>query len=249
MTTAYEPGQAAWIELGTTDVAAANAFYGALFGWELEDMGPETGGYGLLRKDGKQVAGIGPATDPSRGTSWSLYFATPDVDESESRVAAGGGTVVAPAMDVMDLGRMAIFQDPAGAYFSVWQAGKHTGMELVRASGAVCWVELFSTDVAAVKGFYATVLGVATRDVPDAGYTVFEVDGASVGGAMDSPDGASRWMIYFAVDDCDASADRALELGATQLLRQDSPAGRFAYLTDPQGGVFAIITPDPDFSM
>ena len=249
MTTSYPPGQPAWIDLGTTDVAGARAFYGELFGWEFEDMGPDSGGYGLLRKDGKQVAGIGPATDPVRGTSWSVYFATSDADDSESRVAAGGGTVVVPAEDVMDQGRMAVFQDPLGAYFSVWQAGKHTGMELVQAPGALTWVELFSTDVAEVKGFYATVLGLAVRDVPDMRYTLFEMDGQMVAGAMGSPDEASRWSVYFEAEDCDAIADKAVELGATQVLRQDSPAGRFAYLTDPQGGSFAVIKSNPDFSI
>jgi predicted enzyme related to lactoylglutathione lyase len=247
MTISYAPGQAMWIDLATTDVAGATAFYGTLFDWELEDTGPDSGGRGLLRKDGKMIAGIGPATDATRGTFWSVYFATTDADDSASRVSAGGGTVVVPPFDAGGHGRVAVFQDPAGAYFSVWQADGHIGMELVRAPGAVSWVELSSTDVDAVKGFYATVLGVATRDLPELGYTLFETEGTAVAGAMASPDDSSRWSVYFEVADCDVTADRALASGATELLRQDSPAGRFAFLVDPQGGAFGIVKPDPDF--
>jgi uncharacterized protein len=256
MTTQFSPGTPNWIDLGTTDVAAATSFYSALFGWTVESLGSEVGDYGFIRKDGKMVAGIGPATDPDRGTSWSVYFATEDVETSAKLVEAGGGSVAAPPMDIMDQGRMAVFQDPAGVYFSVWQPNRHTGAELVDESGAMCWTELMTSDVATAKPFYASVLGVTTRDVPispDMTYTLLEVDGKSVAGAMQvdpaQSGGHSQWSVYFAVDDCDATADKAIELGGTELMRDDSPAGRLAFLVDPQGGAFCIMKPDPTFSM
>jgi predicted enzyme related to lactoylglutathione lyase len=256
MTTSYAPGTPSWVDLGTTDVPAATAFYGALFGWTVDDLGPDAGGYGLIRKDGKQVAGIGPATDPARGTSWSVYFATDNADDVAAKVAAAGGTVIVAPMDVMDQGRMAVFQDPAGAFFSVWQSGQHTGAELVNETGSVCWTELMSTDIAAAKSFYETALGLTTRDVQASEtmtYTLLEVGGRSVAGAMGmGPEHGpmpSSWSVYFAVDDCDATADQAIKLGGSEMMRDDSPAGRFAFLVDPQGGKFCIIKPDPNFSM
>jgi predicted enzyme related to lactoylglutathione lyase len=256
MTTEFAPGTPNWVDLGTTDVAAARGFYTNLFGWTVEDLGPEAGGYLMLRKDGKQVAGMGPATDPSRGTSWALYFATDNADEAAAKVESHGGKVVLPPMDVMGQGRMAVFQDPAGAYFSVWQPGAHRGAELVDQHGSLTWAELLTPDIAEAKSFYQGVLGVSTRDV-DMGeggaYTLLQAGGASVAGAM--PLGADQsgmpphWLIYFAVDDCDRVADRAVQLGATEVVRQDSPAGRFAMLVDPQGGEFSIITNNPDFSI
>jgi predicted enzyme related to lactoylglutathione lyase len=254
MTTSFSPGTPSWVDLGTTDVAAARAFYGALFGWTAEDLESDAGGYGFFRKDGKLVAGVGPATDPDRGTSWAIYFATDDADEAAARVSANGGTVVTAPMDVMEQGRMAVFQDPAGAFFSVWQPASFPGAELVSASGGMSWVELMTTDVAAAKAFYDAVLGTASRDVDLGGgnsYTLFEVGGASVAGAMgmgENPFGP-HWSVYFAVDDCDAVADEALQRGGSEMLRDDSPAGRLAFLTDPQGGQFCILTPNPDFSM
>jgi predicted enzyme related to lactoylglutathione lyase len=255
MATTYAPGTPSWVDLGTSDVSAAGAFYRQLFGWTVQDLGPDSGGYGMLLKDGKQVAGIGPATDPARGTSWSVYFTTADADASAQRVGDSGGTVVAPPMDVMGQGRMAVFQDPTGAYFSVWQPGEMRGAELVEAPGSVSWVELMSTDMNAAKSFYHNVLGVSTRDVDVGGgltYTLLEVDGHNAAGAMPATPGTgqpSHWGIYFAVEDTDAVADRAIQLGGTQLHRDDSPAGRLAFLVDPQGAQFSVITPTPDFTM
>ncbi|GIG56308.1 putative glyoxalase/bleomycin resistance protein [Longispora fulva] len=251
MADTFPPGAPNWADLGSTDVPGAVAFYTTLFGWTAEDMGPEAGGYHVLRLDGAQVGGLGPATDPTRGTSWVVYFATDDVDATSAKVASAGGTVVVEPMDVMDLGRMAVYTDPAGAYFSAWQPGTHRGWEATAVAGAVGWSELSTTDLDGVKPFYAAVLPVSLRDIGDdvtqMPYTLLEVGGQAVAGAMGSADGTSRWGVYFNVDDVDATADAAVAAGATELFRQDSPAGRMAGLVDPQGGVFSIITPDPDF--
>jgi uncharacterized protein len=255
MTQIYAPGTPSWVDLGTTDVPGATRFYGSLFGWTVEDMGPEAGGYGIFRKNGRQVAGVGPATDPNRGTSWATYFATDDADDAASRVQANGGQVVLAPMDVMDQGRMAVCTDPSGVFFSVWQAGKHLGAELVNEPGSLTWNELTTTDMAAAKAFYPAVLGVGVREVSmgeGMTYTLFEVDNRSVAGGMQvDPVGMpTQWSVYFAVDDCDAVHAKAAELGATTIMGpEDSPAGRFAILTDPQGGIFSIIKNNPDFSI
>lgn len=255
MTTNFPPGAPNWVDLGTTDVMGATEFYGQLFGWTFQGFGPEAGGYQMILRGGKQVGGLGPASDPARGTSWSVYFDTTDADETAARVSANKGTVVASPTDVMDLGRMAVFTDPDGAFFSCWQQRTHHGAELVGEPGAMVWVELMTTDIDTAKDFYANVLPVTTRDVPigdGMNYTLLEADGRSVAGAMQiSPDMgpmSPHWSVFFAVEDCDDAADRAVRLGATEQVRADSPAGRFAVLTDPQGGGFSIIKVDPDFS-
>ena len=256
MTINFELGAPSWAEIGSTDVAGTKAFYGALFGWTVEDLGPEAGGYGFIRKDGKQVAGIGPATDPERGTSWAIYFATDDADATTAKVEANGGKVVMPPGDVMDAGRMAVLQDPAGAYFSIWQAGNHRGAEILGSHGAMNWVELLTSDIAGAKAFYPAVFPVTTKDMDMGGgitYTTIQAGGADVAGAMAAPPEMaavpSHWSIYFGVDDCWASADQAIELGATELMRDDAPPGRLAILMDPQGGKFCMIQPNPDFAM
>jgi predicted enzyme related to lactoylglutathione lyase len=256
MTTSYEDGTPIWVDLGTTDVAGAATFYGDLFGWAFEDMGPDAGGYGMFRKDGQLVAGIGPATDPSRGTSWATYFQA-DAEEAASRVAAAGGQVIVAPMDVMDQGKFAVFTDPAGAFFSVWQPGKHVGAEVFNEPGSLSWNELMTSDADGAKAFYPQVLGVGVRSVSmgeGMEYNLLEAGGRAVAGMMQADPAwgpmPTRWDVYFAVDDCDAVYARALDLGGVSASEpQDSPAGRFAAITDPQGGRFSIIKNDPNFSV
>src|SRR5687768_7772931 len=96
----YAPGVPSWVDIGT-DVAAAKAYYAALFGWDAVDAGPidVTGGYGFFTKNGRQVAGYGPQQAPGP-PFWTSYVATADADEVAKKVEAASGTVVMAPMDV-----------------------------------------------------------------------------------------------------------------------------------------------------
>jgi predicted enzyme related to lactoylglutathione lyase len=242
------------VDLATPEPSAASSFYGEVFGWTTQELGPEAGGYGLLRLHGKQIGGIGPVADPMRPPSWSVYLATPDADDTASKVSANGGTVLANPTDVGDMGRFAVFADPTGAAFSVWEAGQTPGAEVVGEFGTLSWAELMTPDLNIAKSFYEHVFPLHARDIgrTDGGtYTLLETGTEAVAGAMEIEAEmgpmAPHWSPYFAVADTDRVADRAIELGGTQMMRQDSEAGRFAILTDPQGASFSIITPDPSY--
>lgn len=247
--TGYAPGVPCWIDIGT-DVEGAKSFYGSLFKWDCQDAGPpeETGGYGFFMKNSKMVAGYGPQQNPGP-PFWSSYIAVSDADATAKEVEAAGGTVLMAAMDVMDAGRMAIFVDPQGGVISAWQAGNHKGAQVVNEPGALCWNELQSRDVEGSKAFYRDAFGwesVTHSDGPMP-YTEFQVGGESVAGMMDMPPGVPAevptfWMVYFAVDDADATVAKAQQLGAQVLMpAMDIPVGRFAVLADPQGATFAVI--------
>jgi len=257
MTEPFAPGAPLWVDLGTTDVKGAAAFYGSLFGWTHEDLGPDAGGYGMFKFEGKDVAGVGPATDTARGTSWSTYFATTDAGDTARKVEEHGGKIVMEPLQVFDSGTTAVFTDPHGAFFQAWQPGQMRGFQMFRVPGSFSWVELMTPDVDTAKTFYREVLGLTTRDIHMDGelmYTLLQAGGESAAGMMKiAPEMVAmgmqpHWSVYFEVDDADASADKAVRLGATEILRQDSPAGRFAVLTDPQGGGFSIIKTDPDYT-
>ena len=254
MTITYAPGRPNWVDLATADTSAASSFYGEVFGWTTEELGPEAGGYSLLRLHGKQIGGLGPVTDPMQPPSWSIYLATSDADQTASKVTANGGTVLSEPMDVGDMGRLAAFSDPTGAVFSVWQPGRNTGAEVVGENGAMSWAELMTPDLDIAKNFYEQVFPLHCRDIgrADGGtYTLLETGTEAVAGAMEiQPEmGAMspHWSPYFSVADLDGTADRAIDLGATQLMRDDSEAGRFAIITDPQGATFSMISPDPNY--
>src|SRR3954471_7657685 len=183
--TSYQPGEPTWIDLGTPDMDASIAFYGALFGWTAEVGPPEFGGYANLSKDGRKVAGLMPLMSPEQPPVWSTYLRVDDADATAKLVQDNGGTTIAPPMDVADLGRMAVFIDPSGAAIGIWQAGTHTGAETIDSEGTFAWAELSTRDQAAALPFYEAVFGLQPN-VQD-GYTEFRLDGRMTAGCMDMP--------------------------------------------------------------
>jgi len=233
----------------TPDQPAAREFYAALFDWQV-DVGPEeTGHYGMASLRGHSVAGIGGMMGMEHPPVWNTYLATEDVDASCKQAEAAGGTIVAPAMDVMEFGRMAFVQLPGGGVFGLWQAGTHNGCGLANEPGAYSWNEFMTRDYAGGKAFYGSVFGYTFTEVggDDFQYSMVELDGRAVAGLGVLPDEVPahvppHWRVYFEVEDPDATAARAIELGGSVLRPPgDSPYGRHGDLADPQGAMFSVI--------
>ncbi len=253
--TAYEPGTPSWVDLMTPDRDAAKAFYGELFGWTFEDStDPESGAviYTNCSSKGQLVCGL-MAMSPEMQAGgmppvWGTYIATADADETARRVTEAGGTVMMPPMDVWDVGRMAVFLDPAGATIGIWQAKSHLGAALVNEPYGFAWNELSSRDTAASAKFYDAVFGLKAEAMEGPmEYFEWKLGDTTVGGMMPMPaempeQVPSYWLTYFAVEDCDASLARVVELGGGSMVGpMDIPAGRFAVVHDPAGANFAII--------
>lgn len=250
-TTTTRANKPVWVDLATSDADAAREFYSQLFGWQIEvSEDPQYGGYGLAKVGGRDAAGIGPVQQAGQPTVWSLYIGSDDVDALAEQVRAAGGTVHAPPFDVGDQGRMTVFQDPVGAFLSAWQAGVTGGIQAEGGPGTFGWAELNARGVENAVPFYERVFGWSTRRSGGDGsappYVEFLADGQSILGAQETPGSVpaevpAYWLVYFAVDDVDATAGRAEELGGRQMVPpQDYPGGRFAVLADPQGAAFAI---------
>lgn len=249
--TEYAPGTPSWVDLGVQDIEAAKAFYTKLFGWEAVEGGPDSGGYNMLLLRGKPVAGLGPAQDPGP-PRWTTYVTVADADATTAAVKGAGGSVLLEPMDVLDAGRMAVFADPTGAAFSVWQPGAHIGSQIANEAGSFAWTELNTRDPETAAAFYSAVFGWKAETVTDPmPYTMFANDGRSVAGMMDMtgrvPDDVpAHWLVYFGADDVDAAVATAKQQGGQVLVGpMDIPTGRFAVVGDPQGAVFAVYTPPP----
>ena len=249
--TATRVNQLAWVDLASSDAAAARDFYAELFGWRVEvNPDPQYGGYAIATVGDDQVAGIGPTQSAEQPTAWSLYVGTDDVDATAEKVKAAGGTVVAPPFAVGDQGRMAVFQDPSGAFISGWQAAT---MRPFRAGAAntLGWAELNARGIDKAVPFYAAVFGWTSKVSPmgegQPDYTEFQLAGESIAGGMEMmamvpAQVPSYWMAYFNVDDVDAAFTRALGLGAQEMVSpSDFPGGRFAIVSDPQGAMFGLL--------
>lgn len=245
----------AWVDLATSDAEGARDFYSKLFGWQMDvSDDPQYGGYATARMGEGSAAGIGPKQDPNMPNVWSLYIGTDDIDGLAEQVADAGGTVVAPPFDVGDQGRMAVFQDPSGAFISAWEGAQGSTFVSDRPN-SFGWAELNARGVADVVPFYENVFGWTTRlsefdpNLPP--YREFQQDGRSILGAWEMnpqipAEVPSYWQIYFTVDDVDAAHQKALSLGATEMVPpQDFPGGRFAILSDPQGASFALLKTEP----
>lgn len=255
LTTRFVIGSPNWIDLGTPDLEAAHAFYGALFGWEFQSMGPEVGGYGLYQLDGRTVTGAMTVPTDEAAPAWSVYFQTPDTDATAKAVTQAGGSVVFGPMDIFDVGRMAIFADAAGAGFGSWQPGTNKGFDLADDPGSLCWLELITPDAGSAMAFYRAVFDWQAFDVPFPGGTYTTVHpaegtaesmfGGLVPAASDPVEAGSApyWLPYFGVSDADAVTAKARELGGEVRMEPTDleGVGRIAKLTDPWGARFAVL--------
>jgi predicted enzyme related to lactoylglutathione lyase len=255
--TQYTPGTFSWADLTTTDQDGAKSFYSSLFGWEAQDN-PVGDGivYSMMLLDGKPVAAISPQPEQQREAGappvWNSYITVESADQTLEKVKQLGGSVHAPAFDVMDVGRMGVAQDPTQAFFLVWEPKSHIGASLVNAPGALCWNELATADMDAAAGFYTELFGWSTQamDSPEMPYLVVtNRDGHSNGGIREvmPPDAPPHWLVYFGTEDAEAGLARAEELGATRLVGPMSIGpGTIGVVQDPQGAVFALYAGDFD---
>jgi predicted enzyme related to lactoylglutathione lyase len=267
----YPPGVPCWVDTSQPDPDAAADFYGGLFGWELEDAMPpgSDGKYLMARIRGRDVAAI---SSPFQGAPpmavWNTYVWVDSADEAAEKVRDAGGQVVMEPFDVMEAGRMAVFADPEGAVFCVWQAKEHKGAQVVNEQGSVNFNGLNTRDVEGAKAFYGAVFGWETLELGP-GNAMWRLAGygdhleeknpglregmAEMGAppgfedvvaalnpiADDQPEVPPHWSVTFAVDDADATAERAAELGAELVVPpMDAPWVRMTVIRDPQGATF-----------
>jgi predicted enzyme related to lactoylglutathione lyase len=245
----------AWVDLSSADAAASREFYSKLFGWQIEvNQDPQYGGYGMAKVGGHDVAGIGPKMDPNAPTAWSIYIGTSDADDLAKKVQSAGGNVVMAPFDVGDQGKMAVFQDPTGAFISGWQPAQ-MGSFHAGETNTFAWAELSSRGVEKAIPFYEQVFGWKAKksDMGEGApaYYEFQLGGESIAGGQEMnqmvpAEVPSYWMVYFAVADVDKSFQTATGAGAKELVApMDFPGGRFAILQDPQGAAFGLLKMNP----
>ena len=248
----YAQGTPSWVDLATTDMEGAKAFYGALFGWEFHTAPePEAGGYTMALLEGKAAAAMMPQPqeqiDMGIPPCWNQYITVDDIDATVGAVEAAGGSVMAEPFDVFTAGRMGVIVDPTGAVVCLWQPGDNIGSEIVNQPGAFTWAELQTNDQDAAAEFYTKLLGLtsAQEDLGEMGtMTMFLAGEEVVGATMNTPvEGVPpHWHVYFGVADADASVAKVAEMGGTVLAPPfDIPPGRMATVQDPAGAVFSII--------
>ncbi len=250
----YQQGTPSWVDLATTDLAAAKEFYSAVFGWDYADQeSPDGVDYSMAMRDGKTVAGLaqmGPERAEQMPPMWNTYLAVDDIDAVVAQVPDSGGTVMVPVTDIGEHGRMAFITDPSGAAVGLWQAGGHAGAQLVNEPGTLCWNECFTEHVESAAKFYDALLG-TTHVTADMGgpepYTTLNVGDDVVGGFMRrDPERHAEvpncWTVYFATGDIDDTVAKVSSGGGSVLNGPfPTPVGAMIVAADPQGAVFQAI--------
>jgi predicted enzyme related to lactoylglutathione lyase len=261
----YEPGVPCWIDTWQPDAEAAVAFYTEIFGWETEDTMPPgiPGKHFMCRRRGRDVAAIASRPEAAPPvTAWTTYVWVESAEDTAARATDAGGSIVMEPFDSLDDGRIALVADPAGAVLGVWQPGAHRGAQLVNEPGAWSMSQLSTSDPEGAKAFYGAVFGweTDTFDMGEGEITMWRVPGY-VGGepaqpvsrevvAVMAPSGdpqeAPQWSVGFWVDDVDATAAKAAELGGKEVMAPfDTAVGRTAVLADPQGAMFSVSKTQP----
>jgi len=254
----HAPGSFCWIELATTDQAAAKNFYGKLFGWEAHDtpIGPSEF-YTIFKLGGRDVGATYTMREEQRSAgmppNWLLYVAVDSADEAAKRASDLGGKICAEAFDVSDFGRMAIIQDPTGAAIALWQAKQHAGLGVTGEKGTLCWADLSTPEPETAARFYSQLFGwKLEKDQNDpSGYLHIKNGEQFIGGIPPTkyrnPNTPAHWLAYFEIANCDSTTTTAKQLGARTYLDPMTMenVGRWSVLADPQGAVFAAFQSIP----
>ncbi|MFC4909268.1 VOC family protein [Actinomadura gamaensis] len=249
-------GTPSFIDIGLPDLDRAKEFYGGLFGWRFESLGDEAMGYEAVLLGDTMIAGMAPATGEDTGGRhwWNLYFATDDADGTLKRIADAGGSVVQPAVDVADQGRLAMAKDPAGGQFGLWQGAGYPGSRIVNEPGSFSWEELYTRDTGAAAEFYRNVFDLRPERLQepfapsDMDYVLLRHPdaGRPAAGICSDDRDVPLWVVYFEVADTDEAVRRAQDGGATlDAGPWDTPYGRVAGLHDPFGVDFRLLRSNP----
>jgi uncharacterized protein len=246
------PGCFAWYELITTDMGAAEAFYGNVLGWRAQDASKQELPYRLFTAGKMNVCGLMNLPEEGRRMGawprWMGYVGVSDVELTASRIRRLGGAVLVPPTNT-NIGLISIVADPQTATF-----GLVSGLKLARQQpadtgkpGHVGWHELLAADGESAFAFYRELLGwqkADTENAPTDTYRFFSAGGQTIGGMFTKrpADPIPFWLYYFNVGDIEAAAEQ-VKSGGGQVFQGplELPGGIWiARCRDPQGAAFAL---------
>jgi len=255
-----QTGAFIWYELMTTDADGAKAFYDSVAGWDVGEGAAEYQGYRMInRKDGGFAGGVMPLTDEMQQhgarPTWLGYIHVSDVDQTIGKIEAAGGKALMPAMDIPNVGRIAMVADPQGIPFYVMKPippandpNAQSDVFSTTAEQRVGWNELMTSDPAAARKFYGELFGWTSEEFMPMGengeYRFWARQGQTIGavcGEMGS--GNSKWRFYIRVPSISSAVEAVKAGGGTVSMGpHEVPGGDHIIIgNDPQGAEFALV--------
>jgi len=247
------PGKFVWFDLLTNDAAAAEKYYGGLFGWTFEVLKNHEPPYEIIREKGQPIGGLVDMTQRKNDlpeSTWLGYVSVPDVDATAAAFAQKGGRVLKAPFDVTTLARAAVVTDPQHALVGLIHINRGDPPDGPPVDGRFLWIEHMAKDVPAAMAFYRDVLGYEAKPL-DAGvagvdfpYYALAESGRNRAGLYGVPwkELNSNWLPYVRVADAAAAAEKAKSLGGRVVLapRPDLRNGSLAIAVDPTGAALAL---------
>lgn len=249
-------GSFCWYELMTTDLPAAQRFYGEVIGWKAQTADQPGGPYGLFLAGDAMVAGALPtpqaASDSSATPLWMGYIEVADVDAHAAKVTEAGGTIHRAPQDIPGIGRFAVAADPGGAVFVLFTPAPGSPPPAGDGEpGHAGWRELMAADLESAWSFYSGLFGWTVQSEFPMGamgaYRLFSTGGEGpAGGMMTKPAQVERpaWRYCFQVDSVAAAMPKITSAGgAVVMAPHQVPSGQWLIqATDPQGAFFALLS-------
>lgn len=241
------PGHFCWVDLAVSNAKTTYDFFSALFGWKRRVRPtPSADAYSIMTSGNSHVVGVYEVAEEGP-SQWMSYILVEDLAIATKKAVALGAKAIEESIEIETFGTMAVLQDPVGALFALWQTQR--GESTISGNGTVCWNELLTDDQPKAEQFYTKLFGWTAQKELISGeeYTRFWMGEERVGGMMGHHEkrGSKRshWLVHFAVDDCDATIEKALELGGKLRIpaKNHEKIGREAVLRDPSGGSFGIL--------
>jgi hypothetical protein len=249
----HHPGKMVWADLVTPDLAAAEKFYGTLFGWTFQGMHLGSSDYAVAMLDGRPIAGLLQKAVPSgthQQSAWLTFLAASDVDGVKRSALAHGAKVLANDRSYPMRGQQCILSDPEGAVFALLASSSGDPPDYLPAVGEWIWSSLHAKDAGAEAAFYQQLFNYDVFEAPsDDGqvHLILSSDNYARVSANDLAQGSARrhphWLNFVRVQSAADTAAKVSALGGRVLVepRADRHGGMLAVVADPSGAPFGLM--------
>jgi predicted enzyme related to lactoylglutathione lyase len=253
----HHVGQVIWHDLETTDLPRAEAFYKALFGWQMREYRTAANLYVVAVNAGRPVAGMlrrAVHEDEEKPSLWLPFISVGDVDAAVSLAHRHAGLVVADPQDRPERGRQALIRDPDGLALALEHSSSGDPGEGEASAGDWTWTSLFARDPAAAAVFFQQALGYRIQGAPSSSgferILLNSGDRARLSiNPLPSPSWpqAGAWVGFLRVADLADAVARAQSLGGRVIVtaQPDSQGAQTAILADPTGALFGVMQQPP----